>query len=211
MEQFLCFGDSNTYGLIPGTKDRYEWEVRWTGRLSKRLEPYGIRIIEEGLCGRTTIYEDGLRLGRNGSAILPILLESHQPLDRVILMLGTNDCKAIYKNSAKDIGEGIEKLLLVIRTMSPKTKILLLSPPFLGEKVWESTYDIEFNQEAVEVSKGLKKVFQKIASDFECDFLAASDYIKVSEVDQEHIDEEGQRVLADVIYQKLEGDYNHGF
>ena len=58
MKQILCFGDSNTYGLIPGTTGRYDWNVRWSGILGERMRPYGYRIVEEGLCGRTTVFED---------------------------------------------------------------------------------------------------------------------------------------------------------
>ena len=57
----MCFGDSNTYGYIPGGEGRYPWEVRWTGILADRLYQEGIRVTEEGLCGRTTVFEDELR------------------------------------------------------------------------------------------------------------------------------------------------------
>lgn len=60
MRQILCFGDSNTYGLIPGTKNRYDWETRWTGILDRKLKDKGYRVVEEGLCGRTTVFEDPL-------------------------------------------------------------------------------------------------------------------------------------------------------
>ena len=111
MKEILCFGDSNTYGLIPKTGGRYDRDTRWTGILEKRLYEKDYRIVEEGLCGRTTIFEDELREGRRGADLLPTLLESHAPLDRVILMLGTNDCKTYYSASPELIGLGIEKLL----------------------------------------------------------------------------------------------------
>ena len=87
MKEILCFGDSNTYGLIPGTKNRYGRDTRWTGLIEQQLYGKGCRIIEEGLCGRTTVFEDELREGRKGAAFLPTLLESHAPVDRVVLML----------------------------------------------------------------------------------------------------------------------------
>ena len=82
MKEILCFGDSNTYGLIPGTKNRYGRDTRWTGLIEQQLYGKGCRIIEEGLCGRTTVFEDELREGRKGAAFLPTLLESHAPVDR---------------------------------------------------------------------------------------------------------------------------------
>ena len=48
MKEILCFGDSNTYGLIPGTKERYGRDTRWTGLLEQHLYEKGYRIIEEG-------------------------------------------------------------------------------------------------------------------------------------------------------------------
>ena len=111
MKRILCYGDSNTWGLIPGSNphQRYSIEKRWTGIL-QNLRP-DLQIIEEGLCGRTTVFEDALRPGRNGLAVLPILLESHKPLDGAVVMLGTNDCKTVYRASEYTIGKGIELCL----------------------------------------------------------------------------------------------------
>ena len=127
MKQILCFGDSNTYGLIPGTGNRYDWNIRWTGIVGGKLNGAGYRIIEEGLCGRTTVFDDPLRAGRRGTEILPLLLETHKPVDIVILMLGTNDCKTHYDASAQVIGLGIRNLLTQIKNMIPGAKVLLIS------------------------------------------------------------------------------------
>ena len=86
MKTILCFGDSNTYGYHPETKKRYVETIRWTGRLQNQIRPYGWRVIEEGLCGRTTMLDGMHRENRNGAAILPMLLETHAPLDAVILL-----------------------------------------------------------------------------------------------------------------------------
>lgn len=76
MKQLLCYGDSNTWGLIPGTKDRYSWGVRWTSILQEHLQKKDVRVLEEGLCGRTTVFEDCYRNDRRGLATLPFILES---------------------------------------------------------------------------------------------------------------------------------------
>lgn len=81
MKQLLCFGDSNTWGLIPKTTDRYSWGVRWTSVLQKKLKNRDVRVIEEGLCGRTTVYDDAYRKNRNGLESLPEILESSYPVD----------------------------------------------------------------------------------------------------------------------------------
>lgn len=203
MRQILCYGDSNTWGLIPGTIDRYEWNIRWTGLLQEKLKEHGFRVIEEGLCGRTTVFQDALRAGRRGSDLLPVLLESHRPVEAVILMLGTNDCKTVYRASAEVIGMGIGYLLNQIRRTAPEAKILLVSPIHLGDRVWEEGFDPEFDKDSVEVSRKLKAVYQKIAGKYGVEFLAASDCAVPSPVDREHLDEEGHRCFADALYQKL--------
>lgn len=199
MKEILCFGDSNTYGLIPGTKNRYGRDTRWTGLIEQQLYGKGCRIIEEGLCGRTTVFEDELREGRKGAAFLPTLLESHAPVDRVVLMLGTNDCKTFYNASAEVIGLGVERLVEQIRKADKNIRILLISPIQLGEGVWEQGYDPEFNEKSVEVSKGLKAVYQKVAEKYGCDFLAASDVAEPSKEDREHLNKEGHKKLAEAV------------
>lgn len=204
MRQILCFGDSNTFGLVPGTVGRYEWGTRWTSILDERVRNQGYRVLEEGLCGRTTIFDDSTRIGRRGTELLPVLLESHKPLDIVILMLGTNDCKTAYHASAEEIGEGVEQLIDQIRVSNPDIQIILASPIALGEGVWEEGYDIEFDLHSREVSKQLPEVYRRIAEKRKIDFLAASDYVTPSITDREHMDAEGHRKFADAITKKVE-------
>lgn len=136
MKQILCFGDSNTYGLIPGTTNqRYGWGTRWTSILDDKVRTKGYRVIEEGLCGRTTVFDDPFRTERRGTEMLPAILESHRPVDTIVLMLGTNDCKSVYSATPEVIGQGIEQLLDQINTVNPDAKILLVSPIYIGERI----------------------------------------------------------------------------
>ena len=162
MKQIVCFGDSNTYGYIPENGERYPWGVRWTSLLNEKLGYGKYHIEEEGLCGRTTIFEDPLRDNRNGSHMLPALLETHQHADLIIVMLGTNDCKAAYGASAEMIGKGIEKIVGQIRGGAPDSKILLISPIWLGEKVWKPGYDPEFSEKSVAVSSIWQKFIVRL-------------------------------------------------
>ena len=203
MKQILCFGDSNTFGYIPGSGQRYPWGIRWTSILNEKLGLEDYRVIEEGLCGRTTIFEDPLRDGRRGVDILPTVLETHAPIDLVVLMLGTNDCKSVYGATAEIIGKGISNLIAQIRTYAKTSKILLISPIHLGEQVWKKEYDPEFSPASVEVSKGLADVYQRIALREQIYFLDASVYAKPSSVDQEHMTGEGHRLLAEAVLQKI--------
>lgn len=136
MKQILCFGDSNTYGLIPGTTNqRYGWGTRWTSILDDKVRTKGYRVIEEGLYGRTTVFDNPFRTERRGTEMLPAILESHRPVDTIVLMLGTNDCKSVYSATPEVIGQGIEQLLDQINTVNPDAKILLVSPIYLGERI----------------------------------------------------------------------------
>ena len=204
MKSILCFGDSNTFGLIPGTVMRYAWGVRWTSILAEQMQDWGYRVIEEGLCGRTTVFDDQTRIGRRGTELLPVLLESHKPIDVVVLMLGTNDCKSAYHATPKEIGEGIEQLIDQVQIANPDIQILLLSPITLGEGVWEDGFDMEFDQNSKQVSEQLPAVYKGIADKRGIAYLAASDYAKPSEEDREHLDADGHRVLAGAIGKKLD-------
>ena len=199
LKRILCFGDSNTYGYIPDGSGRYSADIRWTGILQKNLSDKAV-VIEEGLCGRTTVFQDALRCGRRGADLLPVLLESHAPLDLVIVMLGTNDCKTVYGASAEVIGKGIRQLVGQIRAQAPGADILLISPILLGEDVWRAEYDPEFCQESVLTSKRLKDIYHGIAVENHCLFLAASDVAQPSAIDQEHLDVDGHRRLAAAVY-----------
>jgi lysophospholipase L1-like esterase len=126
MANILAFGDSNTWGLIPGTKERYPWGIRWTSLVQEKL--HDGRIIEDGLCGRTTVFDDQLRPFRKGAEILPLSIESNYPLDAAIIMLGTNDCKTVFNASSHIIGKGLELCLDELEKYIAPDKILVVSP-----------------------------------------------------------------------------------
>ena len=203
MKQILAFGDSNTWGLIPGSApyERYPWGVRWTSILQEKRKD--VRVIEEGLCGRTTVFEDELRPGRKGINSLPVILESHSPIDQVIIMLGTNDCKSFYNVSANTIGKGIERCLDALEKYVKPENILLISPMNLGEDVWRPEKDPEFDKKSVETSRELKEVYRRIAGRKGVRFLAASDYVSPSDIDNEHMDIDSHRVFAEIVSENL--------
>ena len=200
MKNILCFGDSNTYGLIPGTNMRYPFGVRWTSILSRELGFEDYHIAEEGLCGRTTIFDDPLREGRCGVKLLPAILETHAPLDYTIIMLGTNDCKTIYNSSAEIIGKGIERLIRQVKTYSAKSEILIISPIHLGQEIWK--YDKEFSDRSIEISKGLSSVYREISIKEKVHFLDAAEFAGPGDADREHLDENGHKALANEVLKK---------
>lgn len=203
MKHILAFGDSNTFGLIPGSRtyERYPWNVRWTGILDNENED--IHIIEEGLCGRTFTFDDAVRPNRKGVEALPMVLETHQPLDGAIIMLGTNDCKIMYRASEFVIGKALESLLDILQKWLPAEKILVISPLHLGDEIYLPEKDPEFDSESVKLSYKLKPVYKEIAEKRGIGFLAASDYVAAHPADDEHMDAAGHRKLADAILNKL--------
>ncbi|MDO4458861.1 MAG: GDSL-type esterase/lipase family protein [Clostridia bacterium] len=198
MKTILCYGDSNTWGLIPGTHERYPWNTRWTGVLQEMLSGKDIRIIEEGLCGRTTVFEDSYRENRNGLKTLPLIMETHSPVDAVIIMLGTNDCKECFDLNAHSVAEGMEKCIDELLKFVSADKILLVSPIHLGENIWES--DPEFNEKSLLTSSELKREYRELAKRKKLNFLAASDYAVPSLTDREHMTEQGHKDFAEAVF-----------
>ena len=122
----LCFGDSNTWGYKPDKTGRFDENTRWTALLQKKLDPE-YHIIEEGLCGRTTVFQDELRESRRGLDMIGVTVEMHNPLDLVIIMLGTNDCKTRYGASASVIARGLDQVIRKHGSMHLSTLICLSS------------------------------------------------------------------------------------
>jgi len=136
MKTVICYGDSNTWGANPVSGRRHEYKNRWTTVLQKELGDEYL-IIPEGLNGRTTVWEDPIELHKNGAAYLPPCIESHKPVDLVIIMLGTNDLKQRFSLPAGDIASGVGVLVDIVKKSGfgpdssgvSSPKILVLIPP----------------------------------------------------------------------------------
>lgn len=199
MKSVLCYGDSNTYGVNPFTGGRWPKEVRWPGILQKHFG-HEIDVIEEGLGGRTTVWDDPFAEGRNGKKSLPMLLDSHKPLDLIIIMLGTNDLKERFQALPEDIACGVGQLTGIIRShfsadSCSQPEILLVSPIHLGSDVEHSVYS-GFRNSAVEKSKLLAPLVQKQAELYGCLFLDASSVAMPNCADMIHMDEKSHAALA---------------
>ena len=203
MRKILCFGDSNTWGYNGRSGERYPENIRWTGLLQKRMSGMGVEIIEQGLCGRTTVFQNPAWPGRRGMDVFPDMLKEASPVDILILMLGTNDCKTEFHADPEMVGEGMEEIVRTAREIAPETEILLISPIFLDDEVWSKGLDPEFGPESVKTSQGLKNVYQKIAEKYHTDFMAASDYAYPGPADREQLDVAGHRKLSEAVYTKV--------
>ena len=203
MEQIIAFGDSNTWGLNPMLQNRYPEHVRWTGIVRNRLRRNEFLLAEEGLCGRTTVFEDPRRSGLKGADDVRRTLDRYPDATAAIVMLGTNDCKKAFRATAEEIGTGLEMCLDTFEERIAPERILVISPIFLGRNVWQPDKDPEFDQQSVRISSELKTVYARIAFRRGHLFLAASDHAEASPCDEEHMNPEGHRNLADAIWQIL--------
>lgn len=204
LKTVLCFGDSNTFGYDPigvaaGERARYPFEERWPGAM-QRLLGSGWRVVEEGLSGRTTVHDDPFEPGLCGMDALVCALGSAQPLDCVIIMLGTNDMKTCFGLPASDIARGAESLVLAVKRFpwAPgchRPKIVIVSPPHIGEGIRDVVLS-SFDMRSVAVSHEVAGAYRVIASEQGCAFLDASEICEPSPVDHIHLSPEGHGALA---------------
>ena len=208
MKNILCYGDSNTWGFIPGkfnyetmTARRYPKTVRWTGLLQKLLgENYF--IYEEGLNARTTNLDYSDLAGLNGKTYLLPCLYSHAPLDLVIIMLGCNDLKNCFHNSsAQEISLAIGELCELIQSknygpdLECPPQILIIGHPILAhERGFDNSKMFE---NGVARSKEFDKYFSLIAKKYGCHYFNAAPHIELSDIDGIHFDEKSHKIFAE--------------
>ncbi len=203
MKRVLCFGDSNTWGYNPDSKSRYPRAERWTGILAERLGN-GYEVIEEGLNGRTTVWEDPIEGYQCGKDQLVPIVKSHKPLDLFVLLLGTNDLKHRFSLTAFDIAQGAGTLVRMVRTLvdpveGPAPQVLLAAPPPIGSL---SDY-AEMFSESTEKSRALGEEFAAVARELNCPFLDLGRVAVSSPVDGIHFDRENHAKIALAMSEKV--------
>ena len=196
--RILCYGDSNTWGYDPTSGMRFAH--RWPKVLAQQFPQD--EIIEEGLNGRTLVHEDPYGKGRCGSAVLEMLLRTHQPLDLIIMMLGTNDLKTMYHLNAEMIAKGVRENIKIMQNpflyeRYAIPKILVVSPIALGETILTtSAWAGEFHERSYQVARHMAKPIQEICAQYHCYFFDAASVACASKADGVHMDEENHRKLA---------------
>lgn len=199
MKSVLCFGDSNTWGSDPKTRERFAPDVRWTGVLQRELGD-GYRVIEEGLNGRTTLWDDPIEPHRNGKRYLVPCLFSHQPLDMVTIMLGTNDLKRRFNLSASDIAQSAA-LLGEIAMQTARTAddtvppVLLIAPP----AVTTLTDLDQMFEGAVEKSRHFARYYRFFAEVRGLSFFDAGSVVTSSQRDGIHFEPDAHQALGQAV------------
>jgi lysophospholipase L1-like esterase len=196
MTVIVAFGDSNTWGCEPGVGARLGPQTRWTGVMQLELGP-AWRVIEEGLNGRTTVFDDPIEPDRRGSDYLPPCLRSHAPLDLLIIALGCNDLKQRFSASAGDIANGAERLIQMARAepVGPRgapPAIILVAPPPLGRL----TDFAEMFAGGVEKSKLLAARYRDVAERNSVGFVDAGEFVVCSDRDGIHFEADQHAILG---------------
>lgn len=216
MRSILCFGDSNTWGFMPRkdrppvkAENRYSWDVRWPGRLEKLLGG-DWRVVEEGLNGRTTMFDCFMEEHRNGLKAIDVCLLTAMPVDLVILMLGTNDSKLAFDKPPFVIAHGVHRLIDRIVNggygYGPGGKapeILVVSPVRMTEGVFTSWLSEEFDGESIARCNRLPAYYQRVAAQDGVHFLDAGACISADSSDGIHMNAEGHAKMADLLCQKV--------
>ena len=203
MKTILAYGDSLTFGANPTGGARHGYADRWPSTLEAGLDGKA-RVIAEGLGGRTTASDDWYaNADRNGVRILPTLLESHSPLDLVIIMLGTNDLKPAICGSALEASFGMRRLVHVIRGHfagkgEAVPEILLVAPPLLCDSENEDMMG-HFGGIAhgLEQSSQLAAHYARRAEELDTGFFDASTVADADPQDGVHLDAKNTRAIGE--------------
>ncbi len=208
MHHILVYGDSLTWGIVPNTRKRLPFDERWPGVLENKLRELGyrVRVSEDCLNGRRTVWEDPFKPGRNGFAGLAQCMEKHSPLALVILMLGTNDFQFSHpQNNAWSAAQGIVALVHEIRKAPiepgmPCPPALVICPPAISSP--QGVLAAKFSG-AEERCAGLADAYAAVCSELGCHFFNAAEAIASSAVDGIHLDAEHHLALGGALVEMV--------
>lgn len=210
MKRVLCYGDSNTWGYQPGQGNRFPADVRWTGVVSQILKDKCI-ILEDGLNGRTTVFDDYYTECRNGKTGLGYSLCAQAPIDLLVIGLGTNDLK--YTGAVGSY-KGLDELLRMVNLnqacfdaagvpiFTGAPKVLVISPiqlhPDIAQLRPESSLAAKYEE-----SVKFPGYYRIIAEKRNAWFLDASAYGHASEADCVHMNAQSHCALGVAVAEKI--------
>ncbi len=202
-KHIVCLGDSNTHGYCADPADcadhgnRFNEQERWTCLLQAALGDEYL-VLEEGLGGRTTVFADPLHEGMDAVSVAYPILMSHEPVDLLIIMLGTNDTKERFSANAAAIAVGMERLIQKCKSTECWGKgganILVVCPPPLGD----GFHDEVMGPGCVEKSKALPPYMEAVAKRNNVHFLNAAP-CEFNPVDFTHLTRKGHARLAGML------------
>jgi lysophospholipase L1-like esterase len=203
MHQILVYADSLSWGIIPDTRQRFRFDQRWPGVMELALAHAGVsvRVIENCLNGRRTVWEDPFKPGRNGLEGLGACIEMNSPLALVILLLGTNDFQSMHGHNAWHSAQGLGAVIGAIRSTPiepgmPVPPILVVAPPPLQQARGAIAPKFEGAEHR---AVGLTAAIEAIARERGCHFFDAGSVTPTSRVDGVHLDEDQHRRLGEAL------------
>jgi lysophospholipase L1-like esterase len=192
VQHILVYSDSLAWGIIPLSRKRLPFEARWPGVMEAALAAAGcpVRVVEDCLNGRRTVWEDPFKPGRSGLAGLEQRIEIHSPLALVVLMLGTNDFQSMHPHTAWHAAQGIATLVGAIRRAPiepgmPVPPVLIVAPPPIESP--RGPIAAKFANAAAK-SAGLASAYKETAAELGCHFFDAGAVTDASTVDGVHLD-----------------------
>ena len=203
MQGILVYADSLSWGIIPLTRQRLAFEARWPGVMETLLNAEGrnVRVHEDCLNGRRTVWEDPYKPGRNGLEGLAQRVEIHSPLALVILMLGTNDFQSMHPHNAWHSAQGIAALVDAIRQAPiepgmPAPPVLVAAPPPIRTPSGPIASKFVGGEEKC---VGLAEAYQEVADSLDCAFFDAATVTTSSNVDGVHLDADQHATLGEAM------------
>ncbi len=200
MKTVLCYGDSLTWGSVPGKAQRHALEDRWPEALAATLGNR-VQVISDGLRGRSTAYDEHLAdCDRNGARILPTVLYAHAPVDLVILMLGSNDLKPGVAGTAIAAMQGMRRCVEIVKNHAPRlagqgpADVLIVAPPPMVETA--DPFYAGMLAGGVEQSAMMASLYGDLADEMDCGFFDAGSVATASPVDGIHLDAAGTRAIG---------------
>jgi lysophospholipase L1-like esterase len=203
----LCFGTSNTWGSNPADRSRHPADVRWPSVMAAALAGR-IEVIEEGLRGRMIAFEDEASPGRRALDYLRPCLMSHQPLDVLIVELGTNDIKKRFGATVQSIAKSMEALIAVARGVpmtSPddrKFEIVIVAPPGIG--TLKPPFAADFPEDVTAKAAALAPEYKALAARTGCHFFDAGAIVTAPATDGLHLETEEHRTLGTALARFLD-------
>lgn len=207
MRHILVYSDSLSWGIIPGSRQRLAFDLRWPGALEIALQQKNlpVRIIEDCLNGRRTLWDDPFKPGRNGNAALAQRIEICSPLALVVLMLGTNDLQITHNHTAWHAAQGVATLIQTIRSAPiepgmPVPPILVVAPPRIGTPQGPiAAKFIGGSEKSAELAAQLAEV----SAHLDCHFFDANTVVQASVGDGIHLDAPDHQILALALSEKI--------
>lgn len=203
MQHILVYADSLSWGIVPGTRQRLAFDARWPGVLENALTAQGhrLRVLEDCLNGRRTVWDDPFKPGRNGLQGLAQRIEMHSPLALVVLMLGTNDFQSMHPHTAWHAAQGVATLVNAIRNAPiepgmPVPPILVVAPPPIRTPAGPLAPKFTGGEHKC---VGLAQALATVCQDLGCAFFDAGTVVSASAVDGVHLDADQHLALGQAL------------